>query len=331
MKMALGAALLAVPLGVASAPVPVALPEGAAGIGFDDLRYSTALHRVLVPAGRSGRLALIEPDTLSVTAIAGFSAKPHYGGGHDDGPTSVDEAHGLLYVTDRTAQALVRAGPTKKILGSTPLSAEPDYVRFVPTTNELWVTEPGAHRIEFFKLNDHGEPAPSGTLAVENGPESLVIDAARGRAYTHRWQKSTLAIDLKTHAAVAEWPNGCAGSRGIALDSKRGWLFVSCQEGAAAVLDVAHGGKLLSTLSHGAGFDVMGYSEKLGHLYLAGGACGCFVVLGVNGAGKLSFLEQQPAPPRTHCAVADDTGHAWVCDPVGGRLLRFEDAHPAAF
>ena len=35
-------------------PLTVVLPGGEMGIGFDDLRYSAALHRVLVPGGRAG-------------------------------------------------------------------------------------------------------------------------------------------------------------------------------------------------------------------------------------------------------------------------------------
>src|SRR5512138_610227 len=33
---------------------PVALPGGAGGIGFDDLRWSSELHALLVPAGGTG-------------------------------------------------------------------------------------------------------------------------------------------------------------------------------------------------------------------------------------------------------------------------------------
>src|SRR6266498_3633396 len=84
----------------------VDLPGSSPGIGFDDLRYSTALHRVLVPAGRSGNLDLIDPDNLGVTIIAGFSVTPDFSGGHDDGPTSVDEGRGFLFVTDRTSRKL---------------------------------------------------------------------------------------------------------------------------------------------------------------------------------------------------------------------------------
>lgn len=308
--------------------VSVSLPEGAPGVGFDDLRYSHRLHRVLAPAGRSGRLALVDPDQLAVTSIGGFSKSAAYDGGHDVGPTSVEEAKGRLWVTDRTTRTLVSVDPERRsIAGSTPLGKEPDYVRFVPSTGELWVTEPDADQIEIFGLGDDGTAKASGTIGVKNGPESLVVDELRGRAYTHRWQRSTIAIDVKTRASVAEWPNGCEGSRGIALDAARGWLFAACREGAVAVLDVAHEGRILSTLRQGSGFDVMGYSEKLGHLYLAGGSCACWLVVGVSPEGKLSLLERGNAPASTHCAAGDESGHFWVCDPKGGRLLRFTDAH----
>lgn len=63
----------------------------------------------------------------------------------------------------------------------------------------------------------------------------------------------TVAIDLKTHKVVAKWPNGCGGSRGIALDEARGLLFVGCDEGKAVTLDVAHAGKVVATAETGEG------------------------------------------------------------------------------
>ena len=308
---------------------PVKLPGASPGIGFDDLRYSASLHRVLVPAGRSGRLDLVDPDTLAVTSIDGFSAKAAFAGGHDDGPTSVDEAHGKLYVTDRTNRRLLVVDPARSaIVGSVELGAGPDYVRFVETTNELWVTEPAADRIEIFRIAEDGSPTSSGTIGIENGPESLVIDRKRGRAYTHRWQRSTVVVDVRTRSAVAEWPNACASSRGIALDEARGWLFAACDEGVVSVLDIEHGGKILSTFERGSGYDVIGYDEKLGHLYLAGSSCSCLMILGVTPQGTLRMLERLKAPKSTHCATVDDARHAWVCDPDSGFVWRIDDRHP---
>jgi DNA-binding beta-propeller fold protein YncE len=312
-------------------PTLVALPDAAPGIGFDDVRYSAALKRVLAPAGRSGRVDLVDPVTLAVSSIGGFSKLHGYAGGHDDGPTSVDEAHGRLYVTDRTARSLVVADPaTAAIVARVPLSAEPDYVRASPITPELWVTEPAAAQIEIFTLGSDGMPARAAAIPLKNGPESLVFDAKRGRAYSHRWQRSTVVLDVRSRSVAAEWNNACSASRGIALDEARGWLFAACSEGKVSVLDVEHDGSVLSTLERGSGFDVMGYDPKLGHLYLAGSGCSCLVVLGVNASGKLSFLERAAAPASTHCAVADGLGHAWLCDPPAGRLWRFDDRAPAS-
>jgi DNA-binding beta-propeller fold protein YncE len=311
----------------------VVLPDSSPGIGFDDLRYSAALHRVLAPAGRSGNLVLIDPETLAVTAISGFSHGGSYDGGHDFGATSVDEGGGFLFVTDRTSARLSAVDPTTKaVVGSARVGAGPDYVRFVARTNELWVTEPDASRIEVFSLPASGDanPVSVATIHVDNGPESLVIDDTTGRAYTHRWQASTVVIDVESRKIVEEWPNGCASSRGLAVDEQRRLFFSGCSEGTVSVLDAAHGGRILSSISRGAGYDVIGYNPALGHLYAAGTACACLVVLGVSHGGTLSFLGRFDAPSSAHCAAADDRGHAWVCDPDGGQLLRISDPYPAS-
>jgi len=318
-----------------AAPPSAVLPGGGAGIGFDDLRYSARLHRVLVPAGRTGALGLVDPDTLAVTTIAGFGTVAGYSGGHDDGPTSVDEGNGVLYVTDRTTRRLNVVDPkAARVIASVALAAGPDYVRFVKATNELWVTEPDADQIEIFTLGRDPGAAPvhAAVIAVKDGPESLVIDGKRGRAYAHRWRGRTVAIDLARRTIAADWPNGCAASRGIALDEERGFLFAACSEGKASVLDVANGGRILSSLppatTRGAGFDVIGYAPATGHLYLAGGRCACLVTLGVSSRGQLSFISRTPASRSTHCAVTDDAGHAWWCDPERGRVWRVSDGSP---
>src|SRR5689334_12639841 len=51
----------------------IALPGGAGGIGFDDLAYDTSLGKVIVPAGATGNLDLIDPANLQVQPISGFS------------------------------------------------------------------------------------------------------------------------------------------------------------------------------------------------------------------------------------------------------------------
>jgi hypothetical protein len=193
----------------------------------------------------------------------------------------------------------------KTVVAKVDLAGDPDYVRWVAPTGELWVTQPDKDRIEIFTLPATGPAVPvhKELLAVPGGPESLIVDAAHGRAYTHLWKSTTLAINLKTRAIVARWPNGCTGSRGIALDAERGFLFAGCAEGKAVVLDVNKNGAVLSTLRAGAGVDIIAYNPRLGHLYLPGGTSQTMAILGVSKTGKLSLLSTVKTARGAHSAL----------------------------
>lgn len=307
----------------------IELPGGSAGIGFDDLRFAPASGKVLVPAGRTGTLVLVDPATRGVTSIAGFSAKPEFSGGHDDGVTSADEGGGWIFATDRTSGSLAIVDPrSRKIVSSVKLGGPPDYVRFVPTTGELWVTQPGGEKIEIFRLSAGSPPvaAHEAFLAVPGGPESLVVDGRRGRAYTHLWKGKTVAIDVKARAVTATWDNGCIGSRGIAIDEAGQFLFAGCAEGKAVVLDTGNG-KVVSSLASGDGVDIIDFDPTLSHLYLPGGKSATMAMLGVSPEGKLSMLGTVPTAAGAHC-VASANGAVFVCDPKKGRLIVLRDRYP---
>src|SRR6185503_252479 len=197
------------------------------------------------------------------------SSQARYSGGHGEGMTSADFGRGFIFAVDRTARKLVVVdAATHAALAQAKLASSPDYVRWVEPIGEVWVTQPDQERIEVFALPAAGMPAPVHTafIPVVGGPESLVVDVARHRAYTHLWRGATVAVDLAKRAVIAEWPNRCRGSRGIALDAARGFLFVGCTEGKAVVLDVAHDGAVRDALRAGDGVDVIDYSSALAHL-----------------------------------------------------------------
>jgi hypothetical protein len=312
----------------------ITIPGGDGGIGFDDLRFAPAVGRILAPGGRTGSLDLIDPATSSVTAIGGFGSAASYGGGHGEGVTSADEGGGWIFATDRTTGELDVVDPKSlAIVARAKLSAGPDYVRYVAPTGEVWVTEPGKEkeRIEVFRLEGKDAPRPvaSSTIAVKGGPESLVVDAKRGRAYTHLWSGQTVAIDLKTRSIVATWPNGCGGSRGLALDEARGFLFVGCSDGKVAVLD-AGSGKPIATAKAGDGVDIIDYDAKRGHLYVPGGKSATMAIFGVSSKGELSLLGSVATAAGAHCVAVDGGGRAYVCDPKAGQLIVVADPYPAS-
>lgn len=311
-------------------PAKLALPGGEAGIGFDDLMWSPSLHRVLAPAGRTGKLDLIDPKTQKIEAIGGFSTDADkFSGGHGEGTTSADSGGGMLFASDRSRGEVEIVDPkAMKIVGSAKLAGGPDYVRWVEPNKEVWVTEPNKKQIEWFAFAA-GKLVHKGAIAVAGGPESLVIDAARGRAYTHTWEDATVAIDLAKHAEVARWKNGCKQSRGIALDPTRALLFVGCDEGKATALDLAHDGKQVGTAETGKGVDIIAYNPALAHLYVPGGDSATLTVLGVATTGKLSVLGHVAVAGDSHCAAVDDANHAYVCDPKGGALFVVTDPFSA--
>ncbi len=343
---AAGGAGLAPPPAVAAPARPavpsIAVPGGEAGVGYDDLQYAPELNRILAPAGRTGQLIVIDPATAKATAVPGFSATDSYRGGHGEGTTSaVELGGGFIVATDRGTKTLkvVSAKADRKtssIVSSLPLAGGPDYVRRVAPTNEVWVTEPGRKRIEVLAVI---APPPGATgpglahaaeIAVPDGPESLVVDARRGRAYTHAWKEETYAIDLKARKVVASWRNGCRKSRGIALDEARGLLFTGCGEGGVTVVDLASA-KVVSSAPTGPDVDSIGYAPLTGHLYVPSGGSGELSVFAVSAGGKLQAIGRVPTAADAHTvAFHPATGTVFVGTPAHGSILVIHDDFAAA-
>ncbi len=325
----------------------VTLPGSGSAIGFDDMGYDANLGQVIVPAGATGNLDLIDPDTLNVRAIPGFSTvAPDPTGGHGDGTTSAIAGQGLLFAVDRTNLRLDVVDPAAgSIIKSTSLITSPDYIRYVQPTNELWVTEKGANQIEVFSLSNEQVPTPTHTdvITFTKGPEALVIDKTRGLAYTNFAKTGqTIAIDLKTHAQQDPWPNGCTATRGMVLDEADGILFVACKEGKIVPLNLNDSGKQFSTMTYGGNLDFLGFNPHLSHLYIPSGASAVMAIVGVTAqqatrptsTGVLSLtmtlLGTADTAVGSKCMITDDHDDAWVCDPTDGRIFRIRDTFPAS-
>jgi 6-phosphogluconolactonase (cycloisomerase 2 family) len=261
-----------------------------------------------------------------MTSIGGFSSSAAYQKGHDIGITSADEGEGFIFVLDHGRHELAAVDVQKgTTVATASLAGDSDYVRYVGVNHEIWVTEPHNKQIEVFKFSSRVLTfSPIMLVSVGEGPESLVIDHLRGRAYTNLGRQAA-AIDLESHVIVGRWPNGCEKSRGDALDEQKGFLFVSCAEGKASVFDLNRGNKEISNLATDPGADVISYNSKLSHLYLTSSKNATLSVLGVSAKGELSLLAQAQADIKSHCVVSDDQDNIWVCDPPRGQLLRYKD------
>jgi DNA-binding beta-propeller fold protein YncE len=306
---------------IKAAAIP--LPGGEEGIGFDDIVYAPALHQLIVPAAQTGRVYLIDPATSSHESCAVWQGRT----------TSADAGDGYVFATDRSHSAVEVIDPKlHKVVASATLKMEPDIVRFVPATHEVWVTEedPKKGQVEVLALSAGGNVRLSHVADVKvtgGGPESLAVDPARSRVYTNREdQKRTVAIDIASHRVVAEWKNGSVGSSsGLALDERAGWLFVGSGAGGITVLDVAHDGRILGSLKVGKGTDLIGYNPSLRHVYVPDPKEGTLAIVGLFPGGETRLLGTVETAKGSHAAAADNHGQVWVTDPHHGQLLVVKD------
>ena len=308
-----------------SAPITLPIPGGHTGVDLDDIAFVPALDRIVVPAGQTGSLLLIDPANLATSEISGVTA-PAADGQMPQGAatTSVNYGDGYLFASNHApTQVVVIDAHSGKVVNRTTLASGPDYVRYLASRSEVWVTEPRAKQIQVFRFSRKPAPALTvvATIAVPGGPESLVFDPARHRAYTNLWGSETVAIDTRSHALAAHWKNSCKGSRGLALDEMHAHLFVGCTEGEVATLDVAHGGRQIASAPAGEGIDIISYSPALHRLFVPGGKSANLTVFNVAAAGTFTLLGTWPAAGHSHCVADDDHGNAFVCDPRGGNVL----------
>src|SRR4051812_24587659 len=116
-------ALLAACSGKEMAEEPLAEAETAlqidvGSVGFDELAWAPGLHRVIVPAGGTGQVHLLDPSTGRSESVDGFSRSTALRGGHTQGPTSAVEAGGYVVAIDRTAKRVLVFDPkTHRIVG----------------------------------------------------------------------------------------------------------------------------------------------------------------------------------------------------------------------
>ena len=304
--------------------VAVSLPGGEEGIGFDDIVYAPALHQLIVPAAQTGRVYLIDPATSSHESCAVWQGRT----------TSADAGDGYVFAADRTHSAVNVIDPKlHKVVATASLEMEPDIVRYVPATHEVWVTEedPQKGQVEILSFSAGGKVSLSHATDVKvaggGGPESLVVDAVRSWVYTNREdQKVTAAIDIASRRIVAEWKSGTEGSSsGLALDETQAWLFVGSGAGGVAVLDVAHNGQILGTLKVGKGTDLIGYNPTLRHVYVPDPKEGTLAIIGLSPGGEPRLLGTVETAKGSHAAAADNHGQVWVTDPHHGRLLVVKD------
>jgi DNA-binding beta-propeller fold protein YncE len=319
----------AAPYAIRSIPLPGGSDQG---ISMDYVAYDARTGFVWVPAGNTGAVDVIDTahgDT--VTQVPGFPTAEMQAraGKRVVGPSSATVGEGTVYVGNRgdsTVCALDARSLARGACGR--LDSMPDGLAYVGPTKDVWVTTPRDHSV---RVLDAGTLAQKARLAFDGQPEGFAVDVTRGRFYTNLEDKDrTLAIDLRTHQTVATWNPSCGeeGPHGLRLDEKAGFLFVAC-DARVEVLDVGHGGAVLSSVDTGDGVDDVDYASGTHLLYVGAARAAQLTVARVDEAGRLTVEARVPTHPGARNGVVGKDGTVYLAHSSSSKLNEITAVAPS--
>jgi len=319
----------AAPYAIRSVPLPGGSDQG---ISMDYVAYDVRTGFLWVPAGNTGAVDVIDTahgDTVS--QVPGFPTAEVQAraGKRVVGPSSATLGEGTVYVGNRgdsTVCALDARSLARGACGR--LDSMPDGLAYVASTKEVWVTTPRDHSVRILDAGTLGQKA---RLAFDGQPEGFAVDETRGRFYTNLEDKDrTLGVDLRTHATVSTWNPACGeeGPHGLRLDEKAGFLFVACSA-RAEVLDVGHGGAVLSSVDTGDGVDDLDYAPGSRLLYVAAAGAGQLTVARVDEAGRLTVAARVVTRPGARNGVVGKDGTVYLAHASSAKLNEIVVAAPS--
>ena len=319
----------------------IALPGAKGAVTLDYFAYDPASARLWVPAGNMASVDVIDTDTDRVSQVAGFpTAQVEFKGKlRTMGPSSVSVGDGVVYIGSRAdaricvidAHALKLGDCIAFAPASAGLASAPDGLIYIASTRELWATSgappvgvPAADKaIKILSASPPAHLQPSGKIPLPGSAEGYAVDNVHGRFYTNLEETGeTVAIDVRKRAIVSRW-HSCDDPSGIAVDSKRGFVFVACVD-HVIVLDGAKDGRQLASLDTGKGLDNIDYSEPAGLLYAAAATAAKLTIARIDDQGRPSAVALVPTTEGARSVVAGPKGSAYLIDPVGGRILKVQ-------
>ncbi len=213
--------------------------------GWDYLTTDEAGRRIYV--AHQNKIIVIDIDKNEVTGeiadtpgVHGLALAPELGFGFSS--NGRENKASIVDLKTLTTKAKVDTGPN------------PDSILYVPGVREVYTfnrnrNSPSATVFE----------ATTGklvtTIPLPGTPEFAVVDNKAGRVYNNIDSKNLIiAIDIKTHEIVAQWPTSPgSGCSGMAFDEANHRLFAGCDD-AMVMLDSVSG-KVLGSVPIGAGVD----------------------------------------------------------------------------
>ncbi len=331
---------------VSTLPLP---DNGAGDVSMDYMAFDPATNRLWVPDNNAGAVDIVDVSTNRVRQIPNLPTLRvvrDRGGPRVLGPFGASLGDGVVYIGNRAdssvcafdARSLTRVGCAHLGRGA---GTWPDGIAYVAPTKELWVTTGGEQCI---RVLDASTLMQKATLTFPGYPEGYAVDAKRGRFYTNvvriggvavANRDRTIAIDLKTHATIANWNPGCEvmpwGARsphGLALDEAAGHLFIGCDT-LAEVMNVGGDGAVISKVDAGYGVEDIAYAPATHLLYVGAAGAAKLTIARANASGQLITVAQVPTQNGARNAVVTTDGTVYLAHSGAVRLPALMVVSPA--
>lgn len=320
---------------------PLLLPGANGLVTLDYFAYDHTSRRLWVPASNTGSVDVIETTTDEIKRVGGFPVAQIELRGklRSVGPSSVAIGDGVAYIGSRADSRICTIESGNLKLGdciafapaSAGMAASPDGLIYIAATRELWATSgappigiPAADRsIKILAAAQPTRLTPAGKIPLPGSAEGYAVDNAHGRFYTNLEETGqTVAIDVRKRAVVSTW-RSCNDPSGVAVDSKRGFVFVACSD-HVIVSDAAHDGRVTGSVPTGPGVDNIDYTEDTRLLYAAAADAAQLTIARVDYNGRPAVLARVPTTKGARSVVAGANGCAYLIDPLGGRILKVE-------
>jgi DNA-binding beta-propeller fold protein YncE len=330
------ASMLAGPVDTNYELKPINLPGATGAVALDYFAYDRATGKVWVPASNTGSVDVIDEVTDAVSQITGFATGEIERRGRKItvGPTAASVGDGVIYIGDRADATLCVIDAKSLARGEcVPVSADsavtPDGVVYVAAAREVWLTlrpkagdSAAAKSLEIFDASDPHHLKPKTRIQLDGLAEGYAVDNQRGLFYTNIEEAGkTIAIDLRSHKVVARWNPGSSDLQGLALDNARRFLFVACGDHVVNI-DAGHDGKIIDSITTGAGLDNIDYSGDAKLLYAAASQAATLTVADVDDHGKFHLKATVPTVKGARGVVAGKGETAYLIDPIEGRILK---------
>jgi YVTN family beta-propeller protein len=262
--------------------------------GWDYLTVDSEARRLYVT--RQTRVLVFNADDLSsvgeipnTNGVHGVALAPDLGKGFTSNGRS-----GTVTIFDvKTLKPLDEV----KVTGE-----NPDAILYNPVSRRVFAFN---GRSDNVTVLDAGGGRVVGTVALGGKPEFAAHDK-NGLVYVNLEDKSEVAVmDAEGTAVLKKWPLApCEEPSGMAVDRRRGRLFIGCGNRLMAVVDVSNG-RVLATLPIGEGVDANGFDAATGLAFSS------------NGDGTLTIAREDP---DGHFAVAGN-----VTTQRGARTMALDE------